>query len=232
MMDNSLYRFYNKMIKMWIESRLYSRGACLPIYTSKKFGALTISSCAAGALLLVFITWSIFSFFSIRRVVVYYQLVNYDQPTSKPSAAQWARLNHTILILDNNIVESLFTVFVKGAPPYQDVTIETNFDDPWTYTNDDPAPQILEGNQSWSGRFGEDLHVNQTLAIHTKLRFDFDAKYCISGQALSYDCLGGSSEGLRTIYYVTVEQGKIVKVTDEQGQTPSSTEIEANESSP
>jgi len=129
-------------------------------------------------------------------------------------------------------VESIFVVTAKDSPPFQDVIIEIDFDDPWTYTKDDPTPQILEGNQSWSGRFGRDFQVNQSVTIYIKLRFDFDAKYCISGQALSYDYVGGSSEGLRTVYYVTVEQGKIVKVTDELGQTPPSTEIETIELSP
>lgn len=210
------------------------RGVRLPTYTSRRFGARVISSCAVGILLLSFIVWSIFNFFPIRRIVVYYQLVNYNQqmPISKELPTLWARINHTVLILDNDIVESLFIVTAKDSSPYQNVTIEINFDDPRTYTKDDPAPLILEGNQSWSGRFGEDFQVNQTLTIYTKLRFDFDAKYCINGQVISYDYVGGSSEGYGTVYYVTVEQGNIVKVTDKLGQTPPSTEIETSELSP
>lgn len=150
---------------------------------------------------------------------------------SKPSPTPWARINHTLLILDTNVVESILTVTAKESPPYQNITIRIDFDDPWTYTKDDPTPQILEGDLAWSGKWNQDIHINETITILTKLKFDFDAKYFVGGQVIS-SSVDGSGEGYGTFYYLTVEQGKIVKVTDELGQIPPSTEIETTKLPP
>jgi len=204
----------------------------LPIYRSQRFGVLVALSCVVGILLLTITISSIFSFFPIRRITAYYQLINYDSPISKPSPTSWARLNHTVLKLGDATVESVFMITMISNPPYERVAVEIGFDDPWTYTEDDPAPQIQSGNQSWSGRAGADLQVNQTITIYTKLDFNFDAKYAIKCQVANYDPVGGSNEGLHTIFYITVEQGKIISVTDESGQIPPSNTLESIEFNP
>ncbi len=199
----------------------------MPVYRSRRFGVLVTSSFVVGILILAVTIMGISSFFPIRRVVAYYQLVDYDNlPTGKPIPAIWARINHTVLILNDSIIESIFTATVIDIPYYQDAMIKMSFDDPGTLTTDDPVPQVLEGNQSWYGRSEEDLQVNQTITIYTKVTFDFDAKYSLNGQVLNYDNATGNGEGYGTVYYVTVEQGKIVKITDRAGQTPPSTTLE------
>lgn len=195
----------------------------MPVYRTRKFGVLAISSCVAAILLLIITTSSIFDLFPVSQSIAYYQLINYDLPTSKPSPLAWSRLNHTVLKLDNATMVSTFTVTMHAIPAYERITVEVGFDDPKTYTEDDPIPEIQAGNQSWSGIKDIDLQVNQTITIYTKLHFAFDSKYSILGRAVNYDPISGSNEGVHTLFYVTVEQGRITNVTDELGQIPPST---------
>ena len=201
----------------------------MPTYTTKRFSANVFSSCVFGGLLLFLSIWVISSFFPTNGITAYYQMIDPEEPSSGGdqalSVTVWAHLNHTLVVLDDNIVESIFVVTAKESPAWGNIIIKIDFDDPRTYTEDDPIPQILEGNQSWSGRY-VDIEVNHTVTIYTKLRFDFDAKYCIRGPVLTCDSLGNTIEGYWTLYYVTVEQGKIVKITDRWDRTPPSTELE------
>jgi hypothetical protein len=205
----------------------------LPVYTSKRFSGFTLTSLIIGIVIVGLVGWGVrsFFFFSIQRGTAFYQVVDSFPVSGKPTPYPWARLNHTILILDNNILESIFVLTAKDTPPYQDVKIEVSFDDPYTYSKDESAGHILEGNRTWSGKFGVDLQINQTITIYTKIRFDFDAKYCVSGQMLSYR-ENGSSEGYGTVYYIRVEQGTIVKVNDRSGEPPPSIEGEVVEIHP
>lgn len=199
----------------------------MPVYTTKKFGVFFLMSCVIGVAVVGLTSWSVDTFFPIFPKV-YYQLVDSSpQEGGKLMVHRWAEINHTIVISGDNMVESTLTVTAKETPPYQNVTFKIYFDNPRTYAKDDPAPQVLEGNLSRSGWFGEDFHLNQTITIHTKLRFNFDAKYFVGGQVFSSSSSG--SEGYGTVYFLTVEQGKIVKVTDELGQVPYSAEMEAIE---
>jgi len=76
-------------------------------------------------------------------------------------------------------------------------------------------PELVDGNLAWSGQ----MHENETKTLLTTLRLTSDGKYFIGGQAVSY-LADGTSEGFGTIYYVTVDRGRISQVTDELGVIP------------
>ena len=180
------------------------------IYTARKFGLLVSMSCIIGVIVVAFTVWSMDMLFPIQRMVIYQQTVNYDLPSSKISPVDWVRLNHTILVSNHNVIESILTVTAKTEPPYPNVKIEIHFG---TYPQ--LIPELVDGNLTWSGQ----IHKNETKTLLTILRLTSDGKYFIGGQAVSY-LPDGTSEGLGTIYYVTVEEGRISQVTDELGETP------------
>jgi len=207
----------------------------LAAYSTKKFGGLLASGLVVGLVITAVVGWSIQSLFSANRFRAYYQLVSAsqpsDMPSEKPTAHHWASISHTLVVLDARNVVSMLTITAKEAPYIQNNTIKIDFDDPHTYASDDPAPRVLEGNLSWSGIFNKDLHLNETITIWTRLEFDLDATYFVGSWVLSYSS-EVIAEGYGTVFYVTVEQGKIAKVTDELGHIPSSTELDAVEFQP
>ncbi len=159
------------------------------------------------------------SLFSMNLATVYHQYVDpyspADSQVGKLQPQKWAFINHTIVILEPNVVESILTVKVQERPVYRlNDTIELTFDDPYTYSKDDPLPEILAGNLSWRGIFNVDLHVNDTVIIWTQLRFNSDAIYHVGGRVISETT--GSYEGYGTSYYFYVEHGEIVRVTDKR----------------
>lgn len=206
----------------------------MPTYTTKRFGGIALSSLIIGIVVVALVGWSVQSFFPIHYITVYYQTDddNYGVPSpeSKPLVHRWAGINHTILMLNANVVDSIIIFTAKEVPWMKNFTVKMDFDDPQTYPSDDPSPQILEGNQSFSGIFGNDFQLNQTITIRTKLRFNQDAKYCIRGYVGTHCYLNGTLvalEGYHTLYYLTVEHGNIVKVTDRYERPPPSTKVEA-----
>lgn len=207
----------------------------MPAYSTKKFGGLLVSGLIVGLVITAVVGWGIQSLFSTHRFRAYYQLVSTGQPSDvpsdKPTAHRWASINHTLVVLNAGNVVSILTITAKEAPYIQNNTIKIDFDDPYTYASDDPAPHVLEGNLSWSGVFNKDLHLNETITIWTRLEFNLDATYFVGGWVLSYSS-DVIAEGYGTVFYVTVEQGKIAKVTNELGHIPSSTELEAAEFQP
>ena len=207
----------------------------MPAYSTRKFGGLLISGLVAGLVITAVFGWGIRSLFLAHRFRAYYQLISASQPSDipsdKPTAHRWASINHTLVVLDARTMVGMLTITAIETPYTRNNTIKVDFDDPYTYTSDDPAPRVLEGNLSWSGIFNKDLHVNETIMIWTRMEFDHDATYFIGGWALSYSS-GVIAQGYGTVFYVTVEQGKIAKVTDELGQTPSSTEVDVVEIQP
>lgn len=180
------------------------------IYTTGKFGLLLSLGCILGVIVVGFTTWSMDIFFPIRKIIVYQQLANYNLPSSKMSPVDWARLNHTIMISGDNVIESILTVTAKTEPPYPNVKIEIYFG---TYPQ--LIPRLVDGDLAWSGR----MHENETITLQTTLALDDDGKYFIGGQAISY-LSDGTKEGFGTVYYVTVQEGRITQVTDELGETP------------
>lgn len=204
----------------------------MPIYGTRKFSGLLVSGLVIGLVITAFVGWGLQSLFSTHLVRAYYQLVSAGQPTTgKPMPHRWASINHTLVVLDTRNVVSILTITAEEAPFNKNNTVKIDFDDPYTYSSNDPAPTVLEGNQSWSGIFDTDLTIGQTIIIWTRLRFDSDATYFVGGRVLSYSCdverpQGYIVQGYGTFYYVTVEQGKITEVTDEQGMVPSSTQVE------
>jgi len=132
--------------------------------------------------------------------------------------------------LEPNVVESILTVKVLEAPGISNDTIELSFDDPSTYTKGDPLPEVLNGNLTWRGIFTIDLHVNDTITILTRLKFNSDARYYIGGWVNSYS--PSASQGYGTFYYFHVEQGRIVKVIDNlyDEHMPTSTQMDGTES--
>jgi len=182
----------------------------LRIYTTRKFGLLVSISCIIGVVVVALTVGSMDILFPIQRIIIYQQTVNYDVPSSKISPVDWARLNHTIIVSGDNVIESVLTVTTKTEPPYPDVKIEIYFG---TYPQ--LIPELVDGNLTWSGQ----IHENETKTLLTTLRLTSDGKYFIGGQAVSY-LTDGTSEGFGTIYYVTVEGGRISQVTDELGETP------------
>ena len=202
----------------------------MPVYTTRRFGAFTLSSLVVGIVVLSLVGWSVQNLFSGNLATVYHQYVDPNSPADsqvgKRQPQKWASINHTIIILEPNVVESVLTVKVLEAPWISNTTIGLVFNDPYTYTSDDPLPEVLDGNLSWHGIFGVDLHVNDTVTIWTKLRFNSDAMYYVGGWVNSYGL--SSQQGYGTFYYLYVEQGKIVRVTDHR-ETPTSTEVENKE---
>jgi hypothetical protein len=182
----------------------------LRVYTARKFGLLFSIGCIIGVVVVAFTVWSIDIFFPIKRMVIYQQTVNYDIPSSKISPVDWAQLNHTIIVSDDNVIESVLTVTTKTEPPYPNVKIEVYFG---TYPQ--LIPELVDGNLTWSGQ----MHENETKTLLTTLKLTTDGKYFIGGQAVSYRP-DGTSEGFGTVYYVTVDGGRISQVTDELGVTP------------
>lgn len=207
----------------------------MPVYNTKKFGGLLVSGLVMGLVITALVGWGVQSLFSTNRFRAYYQLVSAGQPSDvplgKPTAHRWASVNHTLVVLDARNVVSILTITAKEAPYIQNNTIKIDFDDPYTYASDDPAPRVLEGNLSWSGIFDKDLHLNETITIWTRLEFDLDTTYFVGGRVLSYSS-DVIVQGYGTIFYVTLEQGKVAKITNELGQIPSSTEVEAEKLRP
>jgi hypothetical protein len=204
----------------------------IPIYGSRRFSILVAVSCIAGMLLVVLASSSILRLFPTGRVTAYYQLWNADESSGKRVPTPWARLNHTLVVWGDAAVDSVFTLTMVMDPPYNSVAADVGFDDPWTYPTDDPAPQVLGGNRSWSGQAGVDLHMGEAVTLVTHLAFPADAKYAVKGEVRSYDPVGGSNEGYYTIFYITVEQGCIANVTDEFDRPPPSATLEAYKSTP
>lgn len=163
-----------------------------------------------------------------KLATIYHQYVDpyssADSQVGRPVPYKWASINHTIVILEPNVVESIMTVKVLEAPWMKNDTIQLSFDDPHTYTHDDPLPEVLSGNLSWRGIFDVDLHVNDTVVIWTQLRFNYDATYHVHGWVFS-EATGGY-EGFGTSYYFYVEHGEIVRVTDKR-DTPTTTQADA-----
>jgi hypothetical protein len=187
----------------------------LGVYTARKFGLLVSIGCIIGVVVVASTVWSIDIFFPIKRMIIYQQTINYDIPSSKISPVDWAKLNHTIIVSDDNVIESVLTVTTKTEPPYPGVKIEVYFG---TYPQ--LIPELVDGNLKWSGQ----MHENETKTLLTTLKLTTDGKYFIGGQAVSY-LTDGTSEGFGTIYYVTVEGGRISQVTDELGETPPHEEV-------
>lgn len=204
-------------------------------YSTRKFGGFVVSGLVVGLVITALVGWGIQSLFSAHRFRAYYQLISAsepsDMPSDKPTTHHWASISHTLVVLDARNVVSMLVITAKEAPYTQNNTIKIDFDDSYTYASDDTTPLVLDGNLSWSGIFNKDLHLNETITIWTKLEFDRDATYFVGGWVLSYSS-DVITEGYGTAFYVTVEQGKIAKVTNELGHVPSSTELEAVEFQP
>lgn len=204
-------------------------------YSTRKFGGLLISGLVVGLVITAVVGWGIQSFFLAHRFRAYYQYVGAgdpgETPSEKPTAHRWASINHTLVVLDERNVVSILTITAKETPYTWNNTVKIDFDDPHTYASDDPAPLVLEGNLSWSGIFNKDLHINETIMIWTKLEFDRDATYFVGGWVLSYSS-DVIVQGYGTVYYVTMEQGKITEVTDELRRIPPSTEVEVENLGP
>lgn len=190
----------------------------MPVYTTKRFGAFALSSLVIGIVILSFVGWGVQSLLSEHLATIYHQYVDphssADSQGGKLQPQKWASINHTIVILEPNVVESILTVKALEAPGISNDTIGLSLD---------PLPEVLGGNLSWHGIFGVDLHVNGTVTIWTKLRFNSDAMYYVGGWVLGYS--PSSQEGYGTKYYFYVEQGRIVRVTDKP-DTSSSTQME------
>ena len=198
----------------------------MPVYSTRRFAAFALSSLVIGIVVLSFVGWGVLSLFSGGLATVYRQYVDpYSSGDSQAGKRQpqiWASINHTIVILEPNVIESILTVKALEAPGISNQTIGLSLD-PNAYTMDDPLPEVLDGNLSWHGIFGVDLHVNDTVTLWTKLRFNSDAMYFVGGWVLGYS--PSSQEGYGTKYYIYVEQGKIVKVTDHR-EIPTSTRMD------
>jgi hypothetical protein len=230
--NKKLYRPYKKMIQIPRPLLGVLEEECVPIYGSRRFGVLVGVNCIAGMLLVVLASSSILSLFPIGRVTVYYQLWSADGSSGKPTVRRWAQLNHTLVVWGDAAADSIFTLTMVMDPSYNSVAADVGFDDPWTYAPDDPAPQVLGGNRSWSGLAGVDLHVGETVTLVTHLAFLDDARYAVKGEVTSYDPVSGGNEGYHTIFYITMEQGRIVNVTDEFERPPPSATLEAYKSTP
>ena len=204
----------------------------MPIYSTRKFSGLLVSGLVIGLVITAFVGWGVQSLFSTHLVRAYHQLVSAGQPTTgKLMPHRWASINHTLIVLDIRNVVSILTITAEETPYVNNNTVKIDFDDPYTYSSDDPAPTVLEGNQSWSGIFDTDLSINQTIVIWTRLRFDSDARYFVGGRVLSYSS-NVIVQGYGTFFYITVEQGKITKVADELRRVPPSNEVEVENLGP
>lgn len=206
----------------------------MPTYTTKRFGGIALSSLIIGTVVVALVGWSVQSFFPIRYITAYYQTDddNYGKPDSEGKSGPylWAGINHTLMMLNANVVDSIIIFTAKEIPFMKNFALKIDFDDPYTYPTNDPAPQILEGNQSLSGVFGRDFNLSQSVTIRTKLRFNQDATYCVRGYVETSAYVNGSLaglEGFSTLYYLTVEHGNIIKVTDRFDRIPRSTKMEA-----
>lgn len=144
------------------------------------------------------------------------QLVNYDMSGSKLSAVRWAQINHTIVVLDDRTIESILTVTAIAEPPYPNVLIGVYFD-----PSGFKVPRLVDGDLEWTGA----LHHDQSVVIRATFELNEDGKYFLGSKAVSY--LGLAEEGLGAVYYVEVGDGRIVKVTDQNGDVPPSTSMES-----
>lgn len=144
------------------------------------------------------------------------QLVNYDLPKSKISAVRWTQINHTIVLLAERRIESVLTVTAITEPPYPNVLIGVYFNPP-----DFKVPRLVDGDLEWTGA----VHRDQRVVVRAIFELDEDGKYFLGSKAVSY--LGLAEEGLGAVYYVEVQNGRIAKVTDQNGDVPPSTSMES-----
>lgn len=204
----------------------------MPIYSARKLCALLVSGLVIGLVITGFVGLVAQSYFSTHLVRAYYQIISPGQPTSSaPTVQRWAGVNHTLVVLDARNVVSILTLTANETPYIRNNTVKIDFDDPYTYSSDDPVPTVLEGNRSWSGLIDRDLRIGQSVMILTRLRFDFDATYFVGGRVLSY-ASESNLLGYGTFFYVTVKNGEITSVTNELRQIPPSTQVDAGKLQP
>lgn len=211
----------------------------MPI-SSRKFWLL-VSGLALGLVISLAYVGSIArSYYSTNYARAYYQIIGprqyisgtYTAPISgayaseKMTVHQWAWINHTLVILDSKTVVSILTIKPAEIPFMKNITFTTSFNDPSTYGSDDPAPTVLKGNLSWTGVFDRDLHMNETVVIWNRLRFDFDATFYIGGWVFTY-ASQGSNQGYGTFFYITLKDGEIINIVDRARRTPNSAFMEA-----
>lgn len=203
----------------------------LRLYSTKEFGALLLVSCVVGATVVGFTIWGIDTLFPIGIPKVYSQIANKQTLERQamgrmglPMPYPWAEINHTLIILNDTVIESTLNVTAvlelgrEGAyaPSTVNFTVIVEFS---LGSSDALSPTLIDGNLSWSG---EDLPVNQTRILKAILALDKgDGIYCIGGGTRwirYFQTLGGdishSMEGYGTAYWIIVEDERIVKVMD------------------
>lgn len=214
-------------------------------YSTKKFGVFLVMSCILGAVVVGLTVWVGDTVFPIRHVIsnmVFQQTVDRteggsQQWTGKPTLEPWARITHTLVVLNGTTIESRLAVtallmLTPVEPPGKNVSIELLLEGDYN----DKVAVVIDGNLSWSGMMYACIHHNHTSAystvdydkkvLWTRLTLDNgDGIYFIGGLAAwnpagtNYGTYIKGEVRLRTRYYLTVEDGNIVKVTDETAKS-------------
>lgn len=209
------------------------------VYSTREFVGLLLVSGIVGGMIVGSTTWVVNTFFSPGIPTVYHQIV--CQPPwdeGKIMSYPWAQVNHTIIILNGTVIDSMLNVTAVLEPPRDryDVNFTVKLLFSFHRYNATLSPTLIDGTLSWSG----DLRVNQSKMLHTTFALDKgDGVYYIYGGAgwVGYfQTEGGetsrASEGYGTRHWIKVEDGKIVKVMDyskwlEWKQETGNTEIDA-----
>ncbi len=163
----------------------------------------------AGVLLTSGISIGFNYVFPVTRA--YYQLVDPGANSCpqfhlcKKATISWPRLNHTLTV-SANAVESylVLTAVEEPRPSSLNVTLEILFTSPDTYL----TPEVTGGSVKWLG----ELHQGQSTTIKTSIRLPSDGAYFIGGLGVSY--VSGGHMGVTTRYYLQVQGGIVVKVSN------------------
>ena len=184
-----------------------SRG--LPEYTTRKFLGLLAISVIVSLATVFFMPPAITHLFP--STTVYYQISTggFGGSQGEPFPTPWARLNHTFIAVGSRVDSYLEVLAVMEPDPSpSNVTIRILFE-PYDFDPDynNLVPTVIGGSLEWSG----EMHLGDTVTVHTALEFPSDGRYFVGGSALSsspWAIMGGGATG----YYVWVQWGQIVKI--------------------
>lgn len=216
---------YNNLIQIGAAYTKLCEGVGeLPVYSTKRFGAYLLITCILGSFLGGLTIWGVNILSPIPFPRFYTQIVGYGvenagtglDPSAPLSSAfpLWGQMNYTLEIINDDIVESTLSVTAKRAPIPNighKITFRISFG---RYAK--LFPRLVNGILSWSGN-SSDVHINETIAIHSTLAFDDDGIYELQGTEISDYSFGWDS--FETNYYIVVEDGTIVQVTDRRPET-------------
>jgi hypothetical protein len=169
--------------------------------SKRAFLLLVLLVCGAGLGVASLTSWTVNLILPIRLSGMYQQLANYGESSGKMLAE--VKLNHTMILLNDSVTTENYLVLTQESLR-PNVRAEISFGD--------LRPRLIDGNLSWTGS----MTLNESKTLYCLLAFDVDGTYEMRSDfnATSSD---GGCDGVHVVYRITVQDGKITEVADEDG---------------